>query len=748
MIDSESSTPTEGTILRYNIINNATGDEGIQLRAVTDGTIEYNHMFDIAQDGINMCCGTTGGTIQFNEVHDNSSENAAIYIYDADLMTIECNLVYDVYDNDGIKLGDKGGDDVSRSGGSILYNTVYNTVQDGITVYMSDVTVEGNDVSLSSSENGAIYVAYGVSNISIIGNNVHDNTLDAGKWGDPGAIMIGSAVDTANVSVNNNNITGNSVNGVTNTTAALLDAEDNWWGAVDGPGLPGGTGSGDSVSTNVDFDPWLAAAETIVNPCAPDNEGPPTTNVMADPNPVEVNGALIITANVDDTDTGGSNIKSAEYSLDGGVTWDPMDAQDGFFDEVSEDVEATGVYAPSEAGIYDLCVRGTDDADNTGPMECIMVVVYDPSGGFVTGGGWIDSPEDAVPIVEAPTFFNGFETDTDGWVEFVGTIARVSSGTNGVTSADGGWHAEVTVGPSNGNGAFTRFGGYSIVFPPGGFRQLVDVYIDPSMGDIGNGWALDNALNGNDGAWEEAGGVGALKATDGNWWLTADADGAGYLGPPGGGVGLKIDTAGWYTIESQWVENTTDPSMIDRNTFIYNSSGTLLYSNFNLQQVALADAGGHRYGWFLDPNGPDWPPIGFALPIDNSRLVQFVGVTGKANFGFVSKYKKGASIPTGSTEFQFKAGDLNFHSDSYEWLLVTGGNFAKYKGKGTINGDLAPNGELFKFILWAGDGTGPSDEDTFRIKIWYEVDNVEIVVYDNGMNQPISGGSIVVHTKK
>lgn len=39
-------------------------------------------------------------------------------------------------------------------------------------------------------------------------------------------------------------------------------------------------------------------------------------------------------------------------------------------------------------------------------------------------------------------------------------------------------------------------------------------------------------------------------------------------------------------------------------------------------------------------------------------------MTGKATFGFVSKYKKGATLPTGETEFQFKAGNLNFMSTS------------------------------------------------------------------------------------
>ncbi|MFC1636089.1 LamG-like jellyroll fold domain-containing protein [Planctomycetota bacterium] len=114
-------------------------------------------------------------------------------------------------------------------------------------------------------------------------------------------------------------------------------------------------------------------------------------------------------------------------------------------------------------------------------------------------------------------------------------------------------------------------------------------------------------------------------------------------------------------------------------------------------------------------------------------------LAGKANFGFVSKYKKGATTPDGNTEFQFKAGDLNFHSSSYDWLVVTGSNYARFKGKGTING----SGE-YKFMLWAGDDT----PDTFRIRIWEEDEATgqECVFYDNGMDQEIGGGSIKIHT--
>jgi hypothetical protein len=109
-------------------------------------------------------------------------------------------------------------------------------------------------------------------------------------------------------------------------------------------------------------------------------------------------------------------------------------------------------------------------------------------------------------------------------------------------------------------------------------------------------------------------------------------------------------------------------------------------------------------------------------------------LSGKASFGFVAKYKKGANVPDGNTQFQFKAGDLNFHSSSYEWLVVAG-NQAMFKGVGTINGQGS-----YMFMITADD----DNPDTFRIKIWYE-DGGEVVVYDNGSQQSLGGGSVKVH---
>jgi hypothetical protein len=113
-------------------------------------------------------------------------------------------------------------------------------------------------------------------------------------------------------------------------------------------------------------------------------------------------------------------------------------------------------------------------------------------------------------------------------------------------------------------------------------------------------------------------------------------------------------------------------------------------------------------------------------------------MSGKATFGFVSKYKKGATVPTGNTEFQFRAADLNFHSQAYEYLVITGegSNYARFKGVGAINGEGAYN-----FMIWAGD----KEPDTFRIKIWTEDEfGAETVIYDNGFDQPIGGGNIKV----
>jgi hypothetical protein len=128
-------------------------------------------------------------------------------------------------------------------------------------------------------------------------------------------------------------------------------------------------------------------------------------------------------------------------------------------------------------------------------------------------------------------------------------------------------------------------------------------------------------------------------------------------------------------------------------------------------------------------------------------------LTGKANFGFVAKYKKGSTQVDGNTEFQFHVGNFNFKSTVHDaGTLVIAGSKATYRGTGTVNG--AGN---YGFLVTGIDGqiTGGGGFDMFRIKIW-DKNNGNEVVYDNEMGLDenglpttvIAGGSIVIHDPK
>jgi len=176
--------------------------------------------------------------------------------------------------------------------------------------------------------------------------------------------------------------------------------------------------------------------------------------------------------------------------------------------------------------------------------------------------------------------------------------------------------------------------------------------------------------------------------------------------------------------------------------------GVLPVEVYKIEVVAGADCSNSiAYLPVYDPTagfvtGGGW----FISPITTLPYMQ---VSGKANFGFVSKYLKGSNTPTGNTEFQFQAGNLNFASSSYDLgSLVVTSTKAIYKGTGKING--AGN---YGFMVSALDGgTGGGGIDKFRIKIW-EISS-SAIVYDNnaGLDDngvpttALGGGSIVIHT--
>lgn len=125
-----------------------------------------------------------------------------------------------------------------------------------------------------------------------------------------------------------------------------------------------GDGQGDAC------DPYIMA---IVVPVDPINIYDSTAN------PVNVT-AEFVDADDDDNHT-------AEWN------WGDDTASDAEVDQVANSV--SGVHFYTDAGVYTIGLQVLDSFGAVAESQSEFVAVYDPEGGFVTGGGWIESPEGA-----------------------------------------------------------------------------------------------------------------------------------------------------------------------------------------------------------------------------------------------------------------------------------------------------------------------------------------------------------------
>ena len=117
-----------------------------------------------------------------------------------------------------------------------------------------DILISGN--TLSNNDSSGIYVHTGSTptNLTITGNDIANNTADG--------ILIDDWTAASDVIINNN-ITGNTGEGINNASAVVVSATNNWWGDASGPsGVGPGTVDSDSVTTDVIYSPWLLAAYT------------------------------------------------------------------------------------------------------------------------------------------------------------------------------------------------------------------------------------------------------------------------------------------------------------------------------------------------------------------------------------------------------------------------------------------------------------------------------------------------------
>lgn len=100
--------------------------------------------------------------------------------------------------------------------------------------------------------------------------------------------------------------------------------------------------------------------------------------------PVEVGSAASLT--VEFSDKGILDTHSAQWE------WGDGQTSAGAVTETGGSGSAAGTHAHAAPGVYTVKLTVTDKDGDSDSEYYRYVVVYDPSGGHVIGGGWINSP--------------------------------------------------------------------------------------------------------------------------------------------------------------------------------------------------------------------------------------------------------------------------------------------------------------------------------------------------------------------
>lgn len=282
-----------------NTIGNNTidgADMGIYFYTVANLTIQQNEIKN-CNEGIHIKDGSDGNTINYNNIVGNviglnMSARAQVYNNTIDggrvgiwlgtgpysiSTTVKGNTITDFVKAGIVTRGAKG----IFIEGNTISTTLHDEAPNGIdigTYSGTNGTVRENEISgcswkdftgdyeTSWSGSGILVIESGDS-LEITRNIVHDCDVGMDIESDSMNItrnmvysnIYGFVFWNAKPKVNYNNIYNNTQYGVYRTydPTGVLNAECNWWGDTSGPSGVG-PGTGDAVSGNVDFEPWLS----------------------------------------------------------------------------------------------------------------------------------------------------------------------------------------------------------------------------------------------------------------------------------------------------------------------------------------------------------------------------------------------------------------------------------------------------------------------------------------------------------
>ncbi len=213
-----------------------------------------------------------------------------------------------------------------------------------------------------------------------------------------------------------------------------------------------------------------------------------------------------------------------------------------------------------------------------------------------------------VPLASAATtpFSQGFETDTSGWNNNGGTVNRVASGTNGVASFEGNYHAEFTAA-----GPFTRWGVYENEFPENGYVTRIAIHLDMAEAD-GSDKRLNysSAINNPAGNHRRdfifhAGTVPSTGATN-EWAVSVSNNSPGWPLNPARNP-IVIDTTGWYIFEHKFQDNGSGVLSVEMNLLDSNENQLGTWTLSDPTDIIGTTVGGNRYGWLVTSAFPNLP---------------------------------------------------------------------------------------------------------------------------------------------
>jgi len=243
-------------------------------------------------------------------------------------------------------------------------------------------------------------------------------------------------------------------------------------------------------------------------------------------------------------------------------------------------------------------------------------------------------------------YFNGFEQNTDGWFNLSGaTIRREPSGymngmsgyANGIASADGSYHARLRLDPSPDTcpsgggpqpvhyGPYTNWGGYSSIFPPGGYQTRVDVYLDVAWAQTHFDRRFDWASAVNNTTGQHQRDFVFNVGTEPTGFVISGSNNStrcGAFPADPGRTPTHILASGWYTFEHSFTGVAGGPLTVVLR--VINKMTNATVGTWVLAHPADfigVTVGGNRYGWFVQNEIDD-------LAIDNSERTGILSTPG------------------------------------------------------------------------------------------------------------------------